>query len=330
MCIATDNKDRGKWVLDSGCTFHMSPYKSYFTYYYKYNGGRVMMWNNAVCKIMGIGNINLKLHDGTIKELKQVRYVPELKRNMIFLGMLDQMRCSVRIELGELMIVKDSQVVMKGSRNNGVFILDGDVVSGEVRISVVDTTDKIKIWHLRWGHIVERGLKELEKQGVFGDDKFGNLDFCEDCVLGKATRYSFKRSVHKSKDKLEYVHSDLWGLAQQISLGGNNYFLSFIDDFSRKVWVYTLKNKDQVFDKFKEWKILVENQTGKNLKKLRTDNGLEFCNQRFDKYCAEEGVMRHKTVKLTPQQNDLAERMNRTLIEMVRCMLVQIKLPKSL
>ncbi|KAH9650266.1 hypothetical protein KPL70_026310 [Citrus sinensis] len=328
--VESDSKDRGKWVIDSGCTFHMSPYKSYFTDYYEYNGGRVMMGNNAVCKIMGIGNVNLKLHDGTIRELKQVRYVPELKRNLISLGMLDQIGCRVRIESGELMIVKDSQVIMKGSRKNGVFILDGDVVSGEVRMSVADTTDKIKIWHLRLGHIGERGLKELEKQGVFGDDKLGNLDFCEDCVLGKATRSSFKRLVHKSKDKLKYVHSDLWGLAQQISLGGNSYFLSFIDNFSRKVWVYTLKNKDQVFDKFKEWKFLVENQTGKKLKKLRTDNGLEFCNQRFDKYCAKEGVMRHRTVRLTPQQNGLAEMMNRTLMEKVRCMLVQTKLPKSL
>ncbi|KAH9778820.1 Integrase catalytic domain-containing protein [Citrus sinensis] len=330
VCITTDSKDKGKWVLDSGCTFHMSPYKSYFTDYYEYNGGRVMMGNNAVCKIMGIGNINLKLHDGTIRELKQVRYVPELKRNLISLGMLDQMGCSVRIESGELMIVKDSQIVMKGSRKNGVFILDEDVVNGEARMSVADTIDKIKIWHLRLGHIGERGLKELEKQGVLGNEKLGNLDFCEDCVLGKATRSSFKRSVHKSKDKLEYVHSDLWGPAQQISLGGNSYFLSFIDDYSRKVWVYTLKSKDQVFDKFKEWKMLVENQTGKKLKKLRTDNGLEFCNQRFEKYCAEEGVMRHRTVRLTPQQNGLAERMNRTLMERVRCMLVQTNLPKSL
>ena len=308
----------------------MSPYKSYFTYYYDYNGGRVMIGNNVVCKIMGIGNISLKLHDRTIRELKQVRYVPELKRNLISLGMLDQMRCSVRIESRELMIVKDSQVVMKGSRINRVFILDGDVVNGETGMSVADTIDKIKIWHLRLGHISERGFKELEKQGVLGNEKLGNLDFCEDCVLGKATRSSFKRSVHKSKDKLEYVHSNLWGLAQQISLGGNSYFLSFIDDYSRKVWVYTLKSKDQVFDKFKEWKMLVENQTGKKLKKLRTDNGLEFCNQRFEKYCAEEGVMRHRTVRLTPQQNGLAERMNRTLMERVRCMLVQTNLPKSL
>ena len=98
---------------------------------------------------------------------------------------------------------------MKGSKKNEVFILNVNVVSGEDRMSIADTIDKIKIWHLRLGHIGESGLKELKKQGVLGNDKLGNLNFCEDCVLGKATRSNIKGSIHKSKDKLEYVHSDL-------------------------------------------------------------------------------------------------------------------------
>lgn len=85
-----------------------------------------------------------------------------------------------------------------------------------------------------------------------------------------------------------------------------------------------------MFEKFKEWKSLVENQTGKKIKKLKTDNGLEFCNQQFGSYCANEGISRHRTVRLTPQQNGLAERMNRTLMERVRCILIQSKIPKLL
>ncbi|KAH9647611.1 hypothetical protein KPL70_025255 [Citrus sinensis] len=286
VCVATESKDRGKWVLDSGCTFHMCPYKNYLTEYHDSDGVRVMMGNNAMCKIIGIGNIRLKLHDGSIRELKHVRFVPDLKRNLISLGMLDQMGYSVKIESGEMMIIKGTETIMKGLRKNGVFILDGEVVTGEVGVSVNANTDKTRLWHLR--------------------------------------------SIHKSNDKLEYVHSDLWGPAQQVSLGGNSYFLSIIDDYSMRVWVYTLKSKDQVFEKFFEWKNLVKNQCGKKVKKLRTDNGLEFCNQRFDSFCAKEGIARHKTVRLTPQQNKLAERMNMTLMERVRSMLVQSKLPKTL
>ncbi|KAH9716259.1 hypothetical protein KPL71_021398 [Citrus sinensis] len=98
----------------------------------------------------------------------------------------------------------------------------------------------------------------------------------------------------------------------------------------RKVWVYVLRTKDQVFGRFKEWKALVENQTEKKLKVLRTDNGLEYYNKMFDEFCSREGIVRHITVRLTPQQNGLAERMNRTLMEKVRCMMIQSELPKGL
>lgn len=95
---------------------------------------------------------------------------------------------------------------------------------------------------------------------------------------------------------MDYIHYDLWGPAQELSLGGNRYFVTFIDDFSRKVWNYALKHKDQVFEKFKEWKSLVENQNSNRVKKLRTDNGLEFCNQQFRSYCPNGGIARHRTV----------------------------------
>ena len=106
--------------------------------------------------------------------------------------------------------------------------------------------------------------------------------------------------------------------------------MSIIDDYSRKVWVYVLRTKDQVFKRFKEWKTLVENQTGKKLKVLRTDNELEYCNKMFDEFCSKEGIARHRIVRLTPQQNGLARRMNRTLMEKVRCMMIQSELPKRL
>lgn len=112
---------------------------------------------------MGIGNINLKLRDDTIRELKQARYVLNLKRNLISLGMLDQMGCSVRIESGVMKIVKGTMVIMKGNRKNGMFILDGEVVNSEVGITSNVVIDRKKLWHLRLGHISKKGIKELEK-----------------------------------------------------------------------------------------------------------------------------------------------------------------------
>ena len=99
--------------------------------------------------------------------------------------------------------------------------------------------------------------------------------------------------------------------------------MSIIDDFSRKIWVYILKTKEEAFHKFKEWKTLVEVQTGRKVKKLRTNNGLELIKNEF------QGILRHKTMSYTPQHTGLAKRMNKAILERVRCMLVSAKLPKS-
>jgi hypothetical protein len=104
--------------------------------------------------------------------------------------------------------------------------------------------------------------------------------------------------------------------------------VSFIDDYSRMTWVVMMKNKSDAFSNFKQWKALVENQLGKKIKKLHTDNGLKFCWKDFDSLCADEGIARHHTVRNTPQQNGVAERMNQTLLERARCMLSQAGLSR--
>nr|GEZ21827.1 hypothetical protein [Tanacetum cinerariifolium] len=171
--------------------------------------------------------------------------------------------------------------------------------------------------------------RALEKQRLFGKKSLGKIDFCENCVLGKSHRVGFGVGRHTTQGVMDYVHSDLWGPSQVESLGSKRYFLSIVDDYSRRVWVYILRFKHEAFGKFKEWKQLVENQTRRTVKKLRTDNGLEFCNREFEQLCIESGIARHLTVVGTPQQNGVAERMNRTLMDKVRCLLIQSGLPKT-
>lgn len=122
------------------------------------------------------------------------------------------------------------------------------------------------------------------------------------------------------------VHSDVCGKINAKSFGGAEYFLTFIDDKTRYTWVYLLKTKDEVFNRFQEWKAMVENAVGKKLKVLRSDNGGEYTGKQFQEYLKEEGVRHERTVPKTPQQNGVAERLNRTLVEMVRTMLVESKL----
>ncbi|KAJ4708838.1 Retrovirus-related Pol polyprotein from transposon TNT 1-94 [Melia azedarach] len=319
LLIAFGDKLEGEWVLDSGCSFHMSPNKNLFDSLNYIDGGRVLIGNNMACKVVGIGNIKIRMFDGIVRRIQGVRYVPDLKRNLISLGMLDKSGCIFRAENGVLKVVKGSLVIMKGERRNGLYILQSMAPSGNSAESLNSTDDQTKLWHLRLAHMSEKGLKELSKQG-----------FCEECVMGKSCRARFNTATHRTKQTLDYIHADLWGPAQVVSLKGARYFLSIIDDYSRKEWVFVLRSKDQVFDKFKTWKALIENQTGKKLKRIRIDNGLEFCNETFDDLCKKCGIARHKTVTHTPQQNGLAERMNRTLMEKVICMLFHAKLPKQL
>ena len=120
VLIASDVDQEGKWVLDSGCSFHMCPFKHHFSEYQEYDGGRVMMGNNAICRV--IGN-KLKLHDNSILELKQVKHVPDLKRNLISLGMLDQIGCVVKVQQGIISVVKGSLVLLKEIKKNGLYVL---------------------------------------------------------------------------------------------------------------------------------------------------------------------------------------------------------------
>ena len=111
------------------------------------------------------------------------------------------------------------------------------------------------------------------------------------------------------------------------SLSGAEYFLSFIDDKTRYVWVYFLKSKDQVFEKFLDWKAMVERSTGRKLKAIRTDNGGEFTSKELETHLTAEGVRHELTVPKNPEQNGVAERMNRALVETSRSILVNANLP---
>ena len=140
---------------------------------------------------------------------------------------------------------------------------------------------------------------------------------------------TFGTAIHDTKGILDYVHSDVWGPAKTPSLGGRHYFVTFVDDFSRRVWVFTMKKKDEVLGVFLRWKAQVENQTGRKIKVLRTDNSGEYKNDPFLKVCQKSGIVRHFTVRKTPQQNGVSERMNKTLVEEVRCMLSNVGLGRQ-
>ena len=152
---------------------------------------------------------------------------------------------------------------------------------------------------------------------------FEKINICEACIKGKHNRKCFPTSETRTTRVLEIIHSDVCGPMSNTSHGGAKYFVSFIDDFSRKIFVYLLKQKSDVFSKFKEFKALVENETMKKIYTIRTDNGGEFCSSIFNNFCKEHGIKKETSTPYTPQQNGVAERYNRTLMEMGRAMMIE-------
>ncbi|GJR28667.1 retrotransposon protein, putative, ty1-copia subclass [Tanacetum coccineum] len=203
------------------------------------------------------------------------RYIHELKRNLISLGTLEKEGYTVKLQSGKVKVINGSRVVLSGiRRDNCVYSLDGNAVACELNASVEQKDSLAQVWYKRLGHISEAGLQVLEKQGLFGKKSLGKLDFYENYVLEKSHRVSFGVGRHSTQGVIDYVHSNLCGPSQVESLGGKSYFLSIVDDYSKRVWVYVLRFKHEAFGKFKEWKQLVKNR--RMVKKLRMDNGLEF------------------------------------------------------
>lgn len=309
------------WVIDSGCTHHMTCHREWFVEFEEIKSSKILLGDYTTIETLGVGTVKLNTRGGTIKMLKNVRYVPSLRRNLISTGTLDKLGFKHCGGDSKVIFMKNSKVALWGPLVNGMYILEGETVLPEVCNTQISSVSA-PLWHSRLGHMSYKNLQILVNNGILRKKDVGPEFFCEHGIMGKAKRVSFGTGKHETSNILEYLHADLWGSPNvHPSLYGNKYFLSIIDDHSRKVWVCFLRTKDETFLRFSEWKVLVENQVDRKVKCLRTDNGLEFCNLAFDGFCRKNGIKRHRTCSYTPQQNGVAERMNRTIMEKVRCLL---------
>jgi hypothetical protein len=137
-----------------------------------------------------------------------------------------------------------------------------------------------------------KGIPELQSthEGIYNG-----------CALGKNIKKPFPSSNNRSKEILDLIHSDVCSPMPVRSLGGSLYYVIFIDDYSRKMWLYLLKTKDEVFNKFQEFKAEIENLTNKKIKTLRTDNGGEYTSKEFIAFCKLVGIRRELTISHNPQ-----------------------------
>ena len=323
--ILSVNSPIESWILDSGASFHATPCQEIMENYVSGDFGKVHLADDETLKIVGKGDIILKLPNQTTWKLQGVRHVPGLRRNLISVGQLDGEGYCTTFSGHEWKITKGALIIARGKKTGTLYVTS----NLENIVAVADADGKSNLWHQRLGHMSEKGMKTLLSKGKLPDLKNVDVGLCEDCIFGKQKKVSFTKIGKTPKtERLELVHTDVWGPSPVSSLAGSLYYVTFIDDSTRKLWVYFLKKKSEVFDTFRKWKAMVENETGLKIKRLRSDNGGEYRDNRFREFCANNGIKMEKTVSMTPQQNGVAERMNRTLNERARSMRIHAGLPK--
>ncbi|KAH9735189.1 hypothetical protein KPL71_017659 [Citrus sinensis] len=301
-CHTKEESHQNLWYLDTGCSNHMCGDKSAFSDLDETFRNTVKFGDDSTVSVMGKGRVAIQTKESS-HSISNVLFVPELKTNLLSVGQLQEKGYEISIKEGVCRIHDEklgliAQVKMTANR---MFPFFGGLKTLQQKNMVV-------------------GLPQFEQPS----------QLCEECIVSKQHRDNFpKGKSRRAKKVLELVHSDLCGLIKPTSNGGKRYFISFIDDFSRKTWVYFLQEKSEAFTAFQMFKALVEREADSQIKILRTDRGGEFNSQEFGSFCENHGIRRQLTAAYTPQQNGVCERKNRTILNMVRSLLQMSGLSKS-
>ncbi|KAG9442993.1 hypothetical protein H6P81_018847 [Aristolochia fimbriata] len=183
------------------------------------------------------------------------------------------------------------------------------------------------LWHSRLGHVSSRTLLKLISNGHLGSVSSTPLN-CVSYKLGKHTVLSFNSSDTRASTPFDLIHSDVWGPAPISTTGGSTYYVVFIDDFSRFVWVYLLQSRSAFYTAYDEFSSMVHTQFSKTIKNFRSDSRGEYVSQKFRALLNSHGTQHQLSCSYTPQQNGIAERKHRHFMETTRALLLSSSVPR--
>jgi hypothetical protein len=240
--------------------------------------GNVTFENNAPGKVRGTGMVSLSNGKG---KAQNVLFVDGLKHNLLSVSQMCDKGCEVLFTAKDYKIKEVSlgKLVAKGVRteNNFYILKEG---REECHLSKYNES---WLWHRRLGHLHFDHLIKIRNRVAVRD--FPEISKPHDIVFKS-------KSFPSSSKPLQLVHMDLCGPSRKEGTGKENYFMLVIDDYSRLTWVVFLKEKSKAFAKFKHFKALTENQTGRKIKAIRSDRGGEFSSRKFKDLCDEHGIRR--------------------------------------
>ena len=325
------------WVIDSGASSHMTKEKHVMVNFQEFDKPEnVALGDGRVVKALGSGSVRMNMLFETTESKKavlyDVLYVPKLTCNLFSVKLavatgntveFGPQKCCIWDENGKLRGI--------GSLADKLYQLDCEVApTADTAYASVVSSQDCDLWYQRLGHVHEQILKKcVESEPVQGIDikKMTELSFCEGCLAVKMCRKPFPTVGEiQSTRRLQLVHSDVCGPMHMPSIGGAKYFVTFIDDYTWCCAVYFMKHNLEVFDKFIEFEASLTNDVSKAIGTLRTDNGGEYLSTELQNYLKEKGIRHQLTVPHSPQQNGVAERMNRTLVESARSMVAHAAL----
>ncbi|GJR61294.1 putative ribonuclease H-like domain-containing protein [Tanacetum coccineum] len=316
----------------AGCNWR--PKRHYWNQVSKYNGG-----SRSKGYITGKGKIKIGKLD-----FEDVCFVKELQHfNLFSVSQICDKKNKVLFNDSECLVFSPefklpdaNQVLLRIPRKNNMynFNLETIVPSGGLTCLIANATiDESNKWHRRLGHVNFKNLNKLVKGNLvrgLPSKIFQNDHTCVACQKGKQHKASCKaKSVSSISHSLQLLHMDLFGPTSIRSLNHKTYCLVITDDFSRFSWVFFLRTKDETSGILKDFIRQIENQLNQKVKTIRCDNGTEFKNRDFIEFCGSKGIKREYSNARTPQQNGVAERKNRTLIEAARTMLADSFLPNT-
>ncbi|GJU80662.1 putative ribonuclease H-like domain-containing protein [Tanacetum coccineum] len=339
---ASDNPQlelQEKGVINSGCSRHMTRNKSYLSDYEEIDGGFVAFGGDPKGgRITGKGKISTGKLD-----FEDVYFVKELKFNLFSVSQMCDKKNSVLFTNTECVVLSpdfklldENHVLLRVPRKDNMYSVDlkNIVPSGGLTCLFAKATlDESNLWHRRLGHINFKTMNKLVRGNLVRGlplKIFENNHTCVACQKGKQHKASCKTKIVSSiSQPLQMLHMDLFGATFIKSLMKNIYCLVVTDDYSRFSWVFFLAIKDKTSEILKTFITCIENLIDLKVKVIRCDNRTEFKNKVMNQFCEMKGIKREFSVARTPQQNRVAERKNRTLIEAARTMLADSKLPTT-
>ena len=334
------------WFADCAATHHMTDQKDTVTNYKPITPGTWMVKgiSDSVIPAHGQGDVQITTTFQGVQRnriIKNVLYVPGLGANLFSVGSAtDAQGVGVEFWGEQVIFTRNGVTEMTGKRvGKSLYYLDIRVhhfnsSCTEETAMMGSATLSQDIWHQRLAHVNQNTVNKMLSQqlvdGLHMNSEKNSKTVCSGCAYGKMHRLPFPTGRTRANQVGQLIHSDVCGPMQTSTPGGARYFISFKDDFSGWRVVYFLKNKSEVEDYFKKYVNQLRGETGNHVNTLRSDNGGEFMGQSFQIWLQHKGIRHETSVPHTPEQNGVAERSNRTVVEAARSMLHQKNLPLEL